>query len=147
MGEKFERYKTRLEKERSDEMRASKEANGQLGELSDYLRRFGQKQICSMGFQWHSNGWLELNDKCVGLTFGSKDGWMKVWFGEILSAPNHLNQLPRKIQEWSLNPVVEQDEFKWKVPERGGASFTNDELADEAAIHLTTLAIGRSGQR
>jgi hypothetical protein len=146
MGGKFEQYKARLEKAYSDEIRASKEANGRFDELSDYLSRFNQKAVRGMGFQWRCNGWLELNDKCVGLALSSKDGWRKVWFGEVSSNPNQLNQLPRRIQEWSLHPVVEQDEFKWKVAERRGAMFTNDELADEAAIHLTNLVIGRYGQ-
>jgi hypothetical protein len=145
MGEKFTQFKARLEKAHSDEMRASKEANGRFDELSDYLSRFNQKDVRGMGFQWHSNGWLELNDKCVGLAPSSKEGWRKVWFGEKPSNPNQLD-LPRRIQEWSLHPVVEQDEFKWKVAERRGVTFTNDELADEAAIHLTNLAIGRYGQ-
>ncbi|PWT79454.1 MAG: hypothetical protein C5B58_13485 [Acidobacteria bacterium] len=146
MGERFEQYKTRLEKAHSDEVRASKEANDRFYELSDYLSHFNHKGIRDMRFQWHSNGWLELNEKCVGLALSSKDGWRKVWFGEIPSSPNQLNQLPRRIQEWSLHPLVEQDEFKWKVAERGGATFTNDELADEAAIHLTNLVVGRYGQ-
>lgn len=146
MGERFEQYKTQLEKAHSNEMRARKEANDRLDELSDYLSRFNQKGIRGLRFQWHSNGWLELNEKCVGLAPCSKDGWRKVWFGELPSSPNQLNQLPRKIQEWSLHPLVEQDEFKWKVAERRGTTFTNDQLADEAAIHLTNLVIGRYGQ-
>ena len=146
MGERFEQYKARLEKAHSDEMRASKDANGRFDELSDYLSRFNQKGIRDMRFQWHSSGWLELNEKCVGLAHSSKDGWRKVWFGEIPSSPIQLNQLPRRIQEWSLHPIVEQDQFKWKVAELRGATFTNDELADEAAIHLTKLVFGRYGQ-
>jgi hypothetical protein len=145
MGDRFEQYKARLEKAHSDEMRASKEANVRFDELTDYLGRFSRKDIRGIGFQWHSNGWLELSDKCVGLGLSSKDGWRKVWFGEITSNPNQPNQLPRKVQEWSLHPVVEEDEFKWKVAERRGATFTNDELADEVAIHLTNLAIGQYG--
>jgi hypothetical protein len=145
MGEKFAQYKARLEKAHSDEVRASKEANDRFDELSDYLSRFNQKDVRGLGFQWNSNGWLELQDKCVGLALGSKDGWRKVWFGEIASNPNQQNP-PRRIQEWSLHPVVEQDGFKWKVAERRGATFTNDELADEAAILLTNLVIGRYGQ-
>jgi hypothetical protein len=146
MGEKFDQYKARLEEAHSDQMRASKEANDRFDELSDYLSRFNRKGVRGLGFEWHSNGWLELNEKCVGLALNSKDGWRKVWFGEITSNPNQLDQLPRRIQEWSLHPLVEQDEFKWKVAERRGATFTNDELADEAAIHLTNLVIGRYGQ-
>ena len=146
MGDRFEQYKTRLEKAHSDEMRALKEADDRLDELSDYLSRFNRKGIRGMRFQWHSNGWLELNEKCVGLALSLKGGWRKVWFGEISSSPNQLNQLPRRIQEWSLRPLVEEDEFKWKVAEHRGATFTNDELADEAAIHLTSLVIGRYGQ-
>lgn len=145
MGQRFEHYKTRLEKAHSDEMRARKEANDRLDELSDFLSRFNQKSIRGTRFQWHSSGWLELNEKCVGVALSSKEGWRKVWFGEIPSSPNQLNQLPRRIQEWSLHPLVEQDEFKWKVAEHRGATFTNDELADEAAIHLTNLVIGRYG--
>jgi hypothetical protein len=146
MGEKFEQYKARIEKAYSDEMRASKEANDRFDELSDYLSRFNQKDVRGIGFQWHCSGWLELHDKCVGLAPSSKGGWRKVWFGETPSNPNQLDQSPRRIQEWSLRPVVEEDEFKWKIAERRGATFTNDELADEAAIHLTNLAIGRYGQ-
>lgn len=127
-------------------MRARKEANDRLDELSDYLSRFNQKGIRGLRFQWNSCGWLELNEKCVGVAPCSKDGWRKVWFGELPSKPNQLNQLPRRIQEWSLHPLVENDEFKWKVAERRGATFTNDELADEVAIHLTNLVIGRYGQ-
>lgn len=145
MGERFEQYRTQLERAHSDEMRAWKEANDRFDELSDYLSRFNQKGICDMRFQWHSDGWLELNEKCVGLA-PSSNGWKKVWFGEIPSSANQLNQLPRKIQEWSLHPLVEQDEFKWKVAEHRGATFTNDELADAAAIHLTNLVVGRYGQ-
>jgi hypothetical protein len=146
MGQRFEQYRTRLEKAHFDEMRARKEANCRFDELSDYLSRFDQKGIRGICFQWNSNGWLELNGKCVGIAVCSKDGWRRVWFGEISSNPNQLNQSPRKIQEWSLHPLVEQDEFKWKVAEHQGATFTNDELADEAAIHLTNLVIGRYGQ-
>src|SRR5215469_6583136 len=112
MGERFEQYKTRLEKAHSDEMRASKEANDRFDELSGFLSRFSQKGIRDMRFQWPSNGWLELSEKCVGLALSSKDGWRKVWFGEMPS-PNQLEQSPRKIQEWSLHPLVDQDEFKW----------------------------------
>jgi hypothetical protein len=146
MGERFEQYRTRLEKAHSDAMRACKEANDRFDELSDYLSRFNQKGIREMRFQWHSSGWLELNEKCVGLTLSSKDGWRKVWFGEIPSSPSQLNQSPRRIQEWSLHPLVEQDEFKWKVAEHRGETFTNDELADAAAIHLTNLVVGQYGQ-
>jgi hypothetical protein len=146
MGERFEQYKKRLEKSHSDEIRARKEANDRFDELSGYLSRFDQKGIRGVCFQWHSEGWLELKEKCVGLALSSKDGWRKVWFGEIPSSSNQVNQLPRRIQEWSLHPLVERDEFKWKVAELRGATFTNDELADEAAIHLTNLVIGRYGQ-
>jgi hypothetical protein len=146
MGDRFEQYKLRLEKAHSDEMRALKEADDRLDELSDYLSRFNRKGIRGLRFQWHSNGWLELNEKCVGLALNLKGGWRKVWFGEISSSPHQLDQLPRRIQEWSLRPLVEQDEFKWKVAEHRGATFTNDELADEAAIHLTNLVMGRYGQ-
>ena len=146
MGEKFEQYRARLEKAHSDEMRASNEANNRFDELSDYLIRFDRKYVRGMEFQWHGAGWLELNNKCVGLALSSKDSWRKVWFGEITSNPNQLSQGPRRIQEWSLHPVVEKDQFKWKVAERKGATFTNDELADEVAIHLTNLAVGRYGQ-
>ena len=145
MGERFDQYKTRLEKAHSDEIRACKEANERFDELSEYLSRFHQKGIRDMRFQWNSDSWLELNDKCVGLALGSKDGWRKLWFGEIPSSPNQLNRLPRRIQEWSLHPLVEQDEFKWKVAERRGTTFTNDELADEAVIHLTNLVMGQYG--
>ena len=146
MGEKFEQYRTRLEKAHSNEIRARKEANDRFDELSEHLSRFNRKGIRGMCFQWHSNGWLELNDKCLGLAIASKDGWRKVWFAEIPSSPNQLDLSPRRIQEWSLHPLVEQNEFKWKVAERRGATFTNDELADEAAIHLANLVIGRYGQ-
>jgi hypothetical protein len=146
MGQRFEQYRTLLEKAHSDEMRARREANSRFEELSGYLSRFDQKGIRGLRFQWNSNGWLELNQKCAGIALCSKDGWRRVWFGEIPSNPNQLNQLPSRIQEWSLRPLVEQDEFKWKVAEHRGATFTNDELADEAAIHLTNLVIGRYGQ-
>ena len=146
MGEKFEQFKTRLEKAHCNEMRARKEADDRLGELSDFLSRFDHKGIRGICFQWDSNGWLELNKKCVGTAVNSKDGWRRVWFGEISSNPNQLNQLPRRVQEWSLHPLIDHDEFKWKVAELRGATFTNDELADEAAIHLTNLVIGRYGQ-
>jgi hypothetical protein len=42
----------------------------------------------------------------------------------------------REAGAWSLIPVIENDQFKWRVAGKNNQAFTNDELADEVAIHL-----------
>jgi hypothetical protein len=71
-----------------------------------------------------------------------------VWFGQV-AAPDDpkFQRPPADVATWSLEPEINMsDQFSWKVSELG-KSVTTQELANEAAIKLSNMAIDRSGQR
>ncbi len=146
MGNRFKIYKTELEKERANHTRATAEADEQFKELLIAVGKFNADTVLDLVFDWNpTQRWLELGAYCLGLESARDKEPRKIWFGEV---PPHDNPpFPKIIETWSIQPEIDMfDGFRWKVSELN-ESFNTQELADEAAIQLTNMAMRRSGQR
>jgi hypothetical protein len=132
MGERFNRFKSEIEKEVADRRAAVAQAPAQFEALKQSLGRFdgesflGQK-FCYMGQK------LALGS-FIG-TAAAANGSFTIKFLRIENDQLTYADF-REAGAWPMIPVIENDQFKWRVAAKNSQGFTNDELADEVAIHL-----------
>ena len=132
MGERFNRFKSEVEKEVADRSSAVAQAPAQFEALKQSLGGFdgesflGQK-FCYMGQKLALGSFIGTAASARG-SFTIK--FLRVENDQLTYADF------REAGAWSLIPVIENDQFKWRVAGKNNQAFTNDELADEVAVHL-----------
>jgi hypothetical protein len=132
MGERFNRFKSEIEKEAADRRDAVAQAPAQFEALKLSLGRFegesvlGQK-FCFMGQKLALGSFIGTAAAAKG-SFAIK--FLRIENEQLTYADY------REAGAWSLIPVIENDQFKWRVAAKNNQPFTNDELADEVAVHL-----------
>ena len=137
IGERFDPY-----------CQAIAEAPARLGELRRTWARFTQEFKSGQDFHIGQHGNLLLGPIHAG-TIAEPNGTFKIRFAKIdvnrdePIMPGSWRQLG---DDWSLKPVIENDQFKWTVGEPLNQALTNDELADEVAINLIELSKRESEQ-
>jgi hypothetical protein len=132
MGERFNRFKTAIEKEVADRNAAVAQAPAQFEALKQSLGRFEGQSVLGQGFSF-------LGQKlALGSFIGSAAASRGSFTIKFLRIENEQLTYAdyREAGAWSLVPVIESDQFKWRIAAKDNQAFTNDELADEVAVHL-----------
>jgi hypothetical protein len=132
MGERFNRFKSEIEKEVADRRAAVAQAPAQFEALKQSLRRFDGESVLGQAFCFLGQK-LALGS-LIG-TAAAANGSFTIKFLRIENDKVTYADL-RESGAWPLTPVIENDQFKWRVAGKNNQAFTNDELADEVAIHL-----------
>lgn len=132
MGERFNRFKSDIEKEIADRRATVEQAPAQFEALKQSLGRFEGESVLGQRFSFLGQR-LALGS-FIGTAAASK-GSFTIKFLKIENAQLTYADF-REAGAWPLIPVIENDQFKWRVAAKNNQAFTNDELADEVAIHL-----------
>jgi hypothetical protein len=132
MGERFNRFKSDIEKEVADRRATVEQAPAQFEALKQSLGRFDGESVLGQRFCYLGQK-LALGS-FLGTAAASK-GSFTIKFLRIENEKLTYADY-REAGAWSLIPVIENDEFKWRVAAKDNQAFTNDELADEVAVHL-----------
>jgi hypothetical protein len=132
MGERFNRFKSEIEKEVADRRAAVEQAPAQFEALKQSLGRFEGESV--FGQRFYFMGQKLALGSFVGTAAAAK-GSFAIKFLRIENDQVTYADL-RESGAWSMIPVIENDQFKWRVAAKNNQALTNDELADEVAIHL-----------
>ena len=132
MGERFNRFKSEIEKEVADRNAAVAQAPAQFEALKQSLGRFDGESFLGQRFCYMGQK-LALGS-FIG-TAASARGSFTIKFLRVENDQVTYVDL-RESGAWPLIPVIENDQFKWRVAGKDNRAFTNDELADEVAVHL-----------
>jgi UDP-N-acetylglucosamine enolpyruvyl transferase len=132
MGERFNRFKNDIEREIVDRRAAVEQAPAQFEALKQSLGRFEGESVLGQRFSFLGQR-LALGS-FIGTAAASK-GSFTIKFLKIENAQLTYADF-REAGAWPLVPVIENDQFKWRVAAKNNQAFTNDELADEVAVHL-----------
>jgi hypothetical protein len=132
MGDRFSRFKTEIEKEVADRRAAVAQAPAQFEALKQSLGRFDGESVLGQGFCFTGQ------KLALGSFIGTPAATKGSFTIKFLRIENELTTYAdyREAGAWSLAPVIENDQFKWRVAGKNNQAFTNDELADEVAVHL-----------
>jgi hypothetical protein len=132
MGERFNRFKSEIEKEVADRRAAVAQAPAQFEALKQSLGRFDGESVLGQGFCFM--GQKLVLGSFIG-TAAAANGSFTIKFLRIENDQVTYTDF-REAGAWPLVPVIENDQFKWRVAGKNNQALTNDELADEVAIHL-----------
>ena len=110
-----------------------------MGELRKSLFRFHEEPIFDRMFYTKQNHIALGHIAADAVTDGN--GSFKLRFIKLVK----IEGIPFEsfdelvIADWLLRPAFDNNQFKWRVADLDNQVLANDELADEAAIHMAKL--------
>jgi hypothetical protein len=135
MGERFNCFKSEIEKKVADRRSAATQAPAQFEALKQNLGRFEGETV--LGQRFFFTGQKLALGSFIGTAVASKGSFTIKFFRIENEMTTYADY--RESGAWSMTPAIENDQFKWRVAELHNQAFMNDELADEVAVHITEL--------